>query len=133
MSGNGTAMPIPPVLARNDHASNTPGGPRRPPRSGTDGPLHDRGAEPSPVACRHGRDRTPGHHLQWRETRANDRGDGLNRNHRLQLPPSLVEAEAKQIAHQLFHDENPDIEGHDHEEVKPSKEHNKLAERRVRL
>ena len=59
--------------------------------------------------------------------------DTLDKKVKFQLPPSLVEAEAKQIAHQLFHDENPDIEGHDHEEVKPSKEHNKLAERRVRL
>ena len=59
--------------------------------------------------------------------------DALDKKVKFELPPSLVEAEAKQIAHQLFHDENPDIEGHDHEEVMPSKEHNKLAERRVRL
>ena len=59
--------------------------------------------------------------------------DALDKKVKFELPPCLVEAEAKQIAHQLFHDENPDIEGHDHEEVKPSKEHNKLAERRVRL
>ena len=59
--------------------------------------------------------------------------DTLDKKVKFELPPSLVEAEAKQIAHQLFHDENPDIEGHDHEDVKPSKEHNKLAERRVRL
>ncbi|MBK0327022.1 trigger factor [Rhodobacteraceae bacterium F11138] len=50
-----------------------------------------------------------------------------------ELPPSLVEAEAGQIAHQLWHDENPDVEGHDHPEVEPTEEHNKLAERRVRL
>ncbi|WP_299603170.1 trigger factor [uncultured Tateyamaria sp.] len=49
------------------------------------------------------------------------------------LPPSLVEAEAKQIAHQLWHEENPDVEGHDHPEVEPTDEHNTLAERRVRL
>ncbi len=49
------------------------------------------------------------------------------------LPPTLVETEAKQIAHQLWHDENPDVEGHDHPEIEPSDEHNKLAERRVRL
>ncbi|MGH1413220.1 MAG: trigger factor [Pelagimonas sp.] len=49
------------------------------------------------------------------------------------LPPSLVEAEAGQIAHQLWHEENPDVEGHDHEKVEPTEEHNKLAERRVRL
>ncbi|WP_299614205.1 trigger factor [uncultured Tateyamaria sp.] len=49
------------------------------------------------------------------------------------LPPSLVEAESKQIAHQLWHEENPDVEGHDHPEVEPTAEHNELAERRVRL
>ena len=49
------------------------------------------------------------------------------------LPPSLVEAEAKQIAHQLWHEENPEVEGHDHPEIEPTEEHNRLAERRVRL
>lgn len=49
------------------------------------------------------------------------------------LPPSLVEAEAKQIAHQLWHEENPDVQGHDHPEIEPTEEHTKLAERRVRL
>ena len=49
------------------------------------------------------------------------------------LPPSLVEAEAGQIAHQLWHEENPDVEGHDHPEIEPTEEHTKLAERRVRL
>ncbi|WP_170382737.1 trigger factor [Ruegeria atlantica] len=49
------------------------------------------------------------------------------------LPPSLVEAEAKQISHQLWHEENPEVEGHDHGEIEPTDEHNKLAERRVRL
>ncbi|WP_299627244.1 trigger factor [uncultured Tateyamaria sp.] len=49
------------------------------------------------------------------------------------LPPSLVEAEAKQIAHQLWHEENPEVEGHDHPEVEPTAEHTELAERRVRL
>ncbi|WP_435141622.1 trigger factor [Pseudopelagicola sp. nBUS_19] len=50
-----------------------------------------------------------------------------------ELPPSLVEAEAGQIAHQLWHEENPDVEGHDHPEIEPTEEHNALAERRVRL
>lgn len=49
------------------------------------------------------------------------------------LPPSLIEAEAGQIAHQLWHDENPDVQGHDHPEIEPTEEHVKLAERRVRL
>lgn len=50
-----------------------------------------------------------------------------------ELPPSLVEAESKSIAHQLWHEENPDVEGHDHPEVEPTGEHMSLAERRVRL
>ncbi|WP_121064302.1 trigger factor [Chachezhania antarctica] len=50
-----------------------------------------------------------------------------------ELPPSLVEAEANQIAHQLWHEENPDVEGHDHPEITPTDEHKSLAERRVRL
>ena len=49
------------------------------------------------------------------------------------LPPSLVEAEAGQIAHQLWHDENPDVHDHNHDTIEPTDEHNKLAERRVRL
>ncbi|KUF11422.1 trigger factor [Pseudoponticoccus marisrubri] len=49
------------------------------------------------------------------------------------LPPSLVDAEAKQIAHQLWHEENPDVQGHDHPEIEPTDEHKELAERRVRL
>ena len=49
------------------------------------------------------------------------------------LPPSLVEAEASQIAHQLWHEDNPDHHGHDHGSIEPTDEHNKLAERRVRL
>lgn len=49
------------------------------------------------------------------------------------LPPSLVEAEAKQIAHQLWHEENPDVHGHDHPEIEVTDEHNTLAVRRVRL
>ncbi|NOE32475.1 MULTISPECIES: trigger factor [unclassified Ruegeria] len=59
--------------------------------------------------------------------------DVLDEKVSFDLPPSLVEAEAKQIAHQLFHEENPDVEGHDHGEVEPTEEHTKLAERRVRL
>ncbi|WP_099824205.1 trigger factor [Oceaniglobus indicus] len=49
------------------------------------------------------------------------------------LPPSLVDAEANQIAHQLWHEENPEVQGHDHPEITPDDEHRKLAERRVRL
>ncbi|WP_170788826.1 trigger factor [Ruegeria lacuscaerulensis] len=59
--------------------------------------------------------------------------DVLDEKVSFDLPPSLVEAEAKQIAHQLWHEENPDVEGHDHDPIEPTDEHNKLAERRVRL
>ena len=59
--------------------------------------------------------------------------DELDKAVSFDLPPSLVEAEAGQIAHQLWHEENPDVQGHDHPEIEPTDEHNKLAERRVRL
>ncbi|WP_298847584.1 trigger factor [uncultured Ruegeria sp.] len=59
--------------------------------------------------------------------------DALDEKVSFDLPPSLVEAEAKQIAHQLWHEENPEVEGHDHDPIEPTEEHNKLAERRVRL
>ncbi|MEL7113024.1 MAG: trigger factor [Pseudomonadota bacterium] len=50
-----------------------------------------------------------------------------------ELPPTLVEAEAKQIAHQLWHEDNPEVEGHDHPEIETTDEHKELAVRRVRL
>ena len=59
-----------------------------------------------------------------------DQLDGLVK---FDLPPSLVEAEANQIAHQLWHEDNPDVEGHDHPEIEATDEHKELAERRVRL
>lgn len=49
------------------------------------------------------------------------------------LPPSLVEAEAGQIAHQLWHEENPEVHDHNHDKIETTDEHKKLAERRVRL
>lgn len=49
------------------------------------------------------------------------------------LPPSLVEAEAGQIAHQLWHEDNPEVQGHDHPEIETTEEHTTLATRRVRL
>jgi len=49
------------------------------------------------------------------------------------LPESLVEAEAAQIAHTLWHEEHPDDHGHHHDAVEPTDEHKSLAERRVRL
>ncbi|WP_170439635.1 trigger factor [Ruegeria arenilitoris] len=59
--------------------------------------------------------------------------DALDKKVSFDLPPTLVEAEAKQIAHQLWHEENPEVTDHNHDEIEPTEEHNKLAERRVRL
>jgi len=59
--------------------------------------------------------------------------DQLDETVDFDLPPSLVEAEANQIAHQLWHEENPDVQGHDHPQIEPTDEHVKLAERRVKL
>jgi trigger factor len=59
--------------------------------------------------------------------------DQLDKKVKFELPPSLLEAEANQIAHQLWHEDNPDVQGHDHPEIEATKEHKTLAERRVRL
>ena len=59
--------------------------------------------------------------------------DQLDKLVKFDLPPSLVDAEAGQIAHQLWHDENPDVHDHNHGEIEPTDEHKSLAERRVRL
>lgn len=59
--------------------------------------------------------------------------DQLDAQVKFDLPPSLVEAEAAQIAHQLWHEEHPDVHDHNHGAVEPTEEHKKLAERRVRL
>lgn len=59
--------------------------------------------------------------------------DILDERVKFDLPPSLVQAEADQIAHQLWHEENPDHKGHDHDKIEPTEEHLALAERRVRL
>ncbi len=59
--------------------------------------------------------------------------DALDKKVSFELPPSLVDAEAGQIAHQLWHEENPDVQDHNHDTIEPTDEHKKLAERRVRL
>ncbi|MDO5641317.1 MAG: trigger factor, partial [Paracoccus sp. (in: a-proteobacteria)] len=59
--------------------------------------------------------------------------DQLDDAVKFDLPAVLVDAEADQIAHQLWHEENPDHHGHDHGKIEPTDEHRKLAERRVRL
>ena len=59
--------------------------------------------------------------------------DEMDKMVSFELPPSLVEAEGKQIAHQLWHEENPEVQGHDHGEIEVKEEHTELASRRVRL
>jgi len=59
--------------------------------------------------------------------------DQLDKVVEFDLPPSLVQAEADQIAHQLWHEENPDVQGHDHPKIDTTDEHMKLAVRRVKL
>jgi trigger factor len=59
--------------------------------------------------------------------------DQLDEQVTFDLPASLVKAEADQIAHQLWHEENPEVQGHDHPEIEPTEEHNSLAMRRVKL
>jgi trigger factor len=59
--------------------------------------------------------------------------DRLDETVHFDLPPTMVEAEAGQIAHQLWHEENPEVDHHDHPEIEADEEHRKLAERRVKL
>ena len=61
--------------------------------------------------------------------------DALDGTVEFDLPPSLVEAESKQIAHQLWHDANEDTDAHDHShgEIETTEESDKLARRRVKL
>ena len=59
--------------------------------------------------------------------------DALDKLVSFELPPGMVDAEADQIAHQLWHEDNPDTHGHDHPEIETTDEHRTLAQRRVRL
>ena len=59
--------------------------------------------------------------------------DLLDKLVEFELLPSLVEAEASQIATQLWRDENPESDGNDQPEITPTDEHKGLADRRVRL
>jgi len=61
--------------------------------------------------------------------------DALDTKVSFDLPPSLVEAESKQIAHQLWHDtqENVDQHDHSHGDIETTEESDKLAVRRVKL
>ena len=59
--------------------------------------------------------------------------DALDRASSFDLPASLVDAEARGIAHQLWHEDHPDHHGHDHDSIEPTEEHRRLAVRRVKL
>ena len=59
--------------------------------------------------------------------------DQLDAMVKFDLPSALVDAEASQIAHQLWHEENPEVHDHNHGAVETTEEHKVLAERRVRL
>lgn len=59
--------------------------------------------------------------------------DKLDTDVSFDLPPSLVETEAQQIAHQLWHDANPEVKDHNHGEIEITDESRTLAERRVKL
>ncbi|MBC6437319.1 MAG: trigger factor [Rhodobacteraceae bacterium] len=59
--------------------------------------------------------------------------DQLDAQMKFELPPSLVDTEARQIAHQLWHEDNPGVRGHDHPEIETTGAHTRMAERRVRL
>lgn len=61
--------------------------------------------------------------------------DALDETVTFDLPPSLVEAESKQIAHQLWHDaqENVDQHDHSHGDIETTEESDKFAVRRVKL
>jgi len=59
--------------------------------------------------------------------------DALDKLVDFDLPSSLVDAEAGQIAHQLWHEENPEVHDHNHASVETTDEHRKLAVRRVKL
>jgi trigger factor len=59
--------------------------------------------------------------------------DALDAQVSFELPAMMLDAEAKQIAHQMWHEENPEVQGHDHPEIEPTEEHMKFAKRRVGL
>ena len=59
--------------------------------------------------------------------------DDLDGKIKTDLPQTLLDSESKEIAHQLWQQENPTIKGHDHPEIEVNDEHKKLAARRVKL
>ena len=61
--------------------------------------------------------------------------DHLSETIEFDLPQSMVEPEAKQIAHQLWHENNEDVapDDHSHGDITPEEDHYALARRRVKL
>jgi trigger factor len=59
--------------------------------------------------------------------------DELDKRVDFELPEALVNAEADQIAHQLWHEDNPHEHGHNHAHIEPTEDHLRLARRRVKL
>ncbi|MEM6743140.1 MAG: trigger factor, partial [Pseudomonadota bacterium] len=59
--------------------------------------------------------------------------DALDETVTMELPKGLLDIEAKQIAQQLWREENPEVEGGVPEDLSPTEEHVKLADRRVKL
>ena len=61
--------------------------------------------------------------------------DHLNETVTFDLPETMVTPEAKSIAHQLWHEDNPDVapDDHNHGDIEPTDEHMNLARRRVKL
>ncbi|MEM6943273.1 MAG: trigger factor [Pseudomonadota bacterium] len=59
--------------------------------------------------------------------------DALDERVTFELPPTLVEQEAKSVARQLWQEENPEAEAPGTEDIEPAENHTTLAERRVRL
>ncbi|MDF2234247.1 trigger factor [Albimonas sp. CAU 1670] len=97
------------------------------------------------LAKQFGSDDLAGLKEQVREQLANEYGvasralvkrkllDALDEAVSFDLPASLLDVEAQQIAHQLWHEEHPEVQGHNHDAIEPTEEHKKLAARRVRL
>ncbi len=59
--------------------------------------------------------------------------DAIEKSVKFEVPSKLLDNEAKEIAHQLWHEENPDVKDHNHTHIEPTKEHIKIAKRRVKL
>lgn len=59
--------------------------------------------------------------------------DELDKILSFELPPSMVESEASQIAHQFRNEKHPDVKDHEHTDIEVTQEHKDLAARRVRL